>query len=73
MRELTPSELQSSAGCIAKAVGQIGAVLAGWPLQAVAATHGWEVVWSINAGCGLLAAALFVALSDTCPPKVHQS
>lgn len=41
-RELVPEKMRSTAGCIAKAVGQLGAAAAGWPLQQVAAVYGWS-------------------------------
>lgn len=61
-REKTPPMMRSTAGCLAKAVGQLGAVLAGYPLQVLAARAGWQVVGPINAICGVVAAGIFLPL-----------
>ena len=61
-REITPTEINSTAGCVAKATGQLGAAAAGWPLQAWCAVHGWSTVGYVNAGASLLAAAAFAPL-----------
>lgn len=61
-RELVPEKMRSTAGCIAKAVGQLGAAAAGWPLQQVAAVYGWSCIGYASAVCGLAAALIFSPL-----------
>ena len=62
-REISPVAMRSTAGCLAKAVGQIGAASAGWPLQALAQRHGWGVaVGTVNAAAAVVAAAAFLPL-----------
>eukprot|EP00039_Didymoeca_costata_P033197 m.41202 g.41202 ORF g.41202 m.41202 type:complete len:449 (+) comp9744_c0_seq1:312-1658(+) len=61
-RELVPERLRSTAGCVAKAVGQIGAAAAGWPLLRVTEVFGWEYIGSINIICSFLAALAFASV-----------
>lgn len=61
-RELVPEKMRSTAGCIAKAVGQIGAAAAGWPLQQVAVVYGWSCIGYASAACGVAAALIFSPL-----------
>ena len=39
--------------------GQLGAVLAGWPLERLASIYGWQSVGTINAVSALLATGIF--------------
>ena len=64
-REITPEAMRSTAGCLAKATGQFGAAAAGWPLQALCATHGWANIGYVNAVAGVVAAAAFSPLWNT--------
>jgi OPA family sugar phosphate sensor protein UhpC-like MFS transporter len=61
-REMSPVDMRSTAGCLAKASGQIGAAAAGWPLQALAQRAGWSCIGYTNAVAGLLAAMAFLPL-----------
>ena len=61
-RELTPKHMQSSAGCFAKAAGQLGGAFAGYPLSALAGSMGWEAARWVYATSGLLAALSFLPL-----------
>jgi OPA family sugar phosphate sensor protein UhpC-like MFS transporter len=61
-REISPVEMRSTAGCLAKAIGQLGASAAGWPLQQLAVTHGWGSVSYINGFCGVAAAVAFIPM-----------
>ena len=61
-REISPSAMRSTAGCLAKATGQLGAAAAGWPLQALAQHAGWTCVGYTNAIAGVLAALAFAPL-----------
>ncbi len=61
-REISPINMRSTAGCLAKACGQFGAAAAGWPLQALAQRVGWEYVGYTNAIAGVLAALAFSPL-----------
>jgi len=64
-REITPDAMRSTAGCVAKATGQIGAAAAGWPLQALCASYGWANLGYVNAAAGVVAAATFSPLWNT--------
>jgi len=61
-RELVPVNMRSTAGCLAKAIGQLGAACAGWPLQQLATAYGWTSIGYVNCVCGLLAALAFSPL-----------
>jgi OPA family sugar phosphate sensor protein UhpC-like MFS transporter len=61
-REISPPEMRSTAGCLAKAIGQLGAAAAGWPLQQLAQTYGWASVSYFNAICGVAAAVAFIPM-----------
>ena len=61
-REISPVDMRSTAGCLAKASGQFGAAAAGWPLQALAQHAGWSCVGYTNAVAGVLAAMAFFPL-----------
>ena len=62
-REISPVAMRSTAGCLAKAVGQLGAAAAGWPLQALAQRYGWgTAVGTVNAAAAVVAAATFLPL-----------
>ena len=61
-REITPRRLNSSAGCFAKAAGQLGGAFAGYPLTALAANFGWSSVTWAFAASGALAAVSFIPL-----------
>ena len=61
-REISPVNMRSTAGCVAKACGQLGAAAAGWPLQALAQEAGWSCVGYTNAIAGILAALAFFPL-----------
>ena len=68
-RELTPRKLHSSAGCFAKAAGQLGGAFAGYPLTALAAHYGWgSVTWAFVVS-GVLAAASFLPLWNMGAPS----
>lgn len=64
-REITPTEMNSTAGCLAKATGQLGAAAAGWPLQvfcAGAGGQGWGSIGYVNALSGVAACVAFSPL-----------
>jgi sugar phosphate permease len=64
-REIVPEQTRSTAGCLAKAVGQFGAALAGWPLERFSQSYGWGAVGMVHAGCGVAAAVIFSPLWNT--------
>jgi len=71
-REISPVNMRSTAGCVAKASGQFGAAAAGWPLQFLAQQAGWSCVGYTNAVAGILAAMAFVPLWDLSARDVNQ-
>ena len=64
-REISPNSMKSTAGCVAKATGQLGAAAAGWPLHSFCASYGWKSVGYVNALAGALAAVTFLPLWNT--------
>ena len=66
-RELVPENMRSTAGCIAKAVGQLGAAAGGLPLQQLAEAYGWGCVGYVNAVCAVVAAVIFFPLWNQMP------
>ena len=54
-RELSPTNMRSAAGCVAKGAAQIGAVFAGWPLQRLSSEYGWKCMSYSISLCGVLA------------------
>lgn len=61
-REIVPENMRSTAGCVAKATGQLGAAAAGLPLQQLAAVYGWGCVGYVMAVCGVAAGVIFSPL-----------
>eukprot|EP00040_Diaphanoeca_grandis_P018310 m.96261 g.96261 ORF g.96261 m.96261 type:complete len:457 (+) comp26880_c0_seq1:92-1462(+) len=61
-REIVPENMRSTAGCVAKAVGQIGAAAGGFPLEQLAQAYGWGCVGYVNAACGIISALIFLPL-----------
>ena len=61
-RELTPATMHSSAGCLAKAAGQLGGVFAGFPISFIAQRYGWAAMSWLFGLSGLLAAISFFPL-----------
>lgn len=61
-REICPKEIRTSAGCVAKAVGQIGAIMAGYPLILIAQTYGWGFIGLSNAIAAVMAGLIFMPL-----------
>jgi sugar phosphate permease len=66
-REIVPVNMQSTAGCVAKATGQLGAAVAGLPLQQLAAVYGWGCVGHVIAVCGVVAGMIFMPLWNRTP------
>mmetsp|Transcript_1054 Transcript_1054/g.3054 ORF Transcript_1054/g.3054 Transcript_1054/m.3054 type:complete len:451 (+) Transcript_1054:47-1399(+) len=61
-REIVPENMRSTAGCVAKATGQLGAAAAGLPLQQLASVYGWGCVGYVMAVCGVVAGLIFAPL-----------
>jgi sugar phosphate permease len=70
-REIVPENMRSTAGCVAKATGQLGAAAAGLPLQQLASVYGWDCVGYVMAVCAVVAGIIFAPLWARKPEVLH--